>query len=382
MALSIFVITNASTDTHVQTLIKLLDSPLRDQYSPLVIYLAPFKTEIKRQFEEIGVPVCVLERDQPTKLRIVVKYLVRHWRKSPPKIIQGWDDGGNVLATTLWLLSGRKAQLIWGLMNEKPTKTHHWQSRLLLKLAKYWSKYPNQILFKNTASRIEHGASGYSTSKSALLSEMTFNIPDPSVDHQSIKRQALLERLKLPQDTFLIGCVAAYDTHFDYETLLQAAVLASLHYPTMRWVWAGDHMDYQNRALYNEIKNYGLEQHVFLLGAQTESTVNDIVAALDVATLASRLDNTTGFLIKAMTYAIPVVTTEIKALNALVTTTGTLVPHAQPQQFTLAWGEYYHMSPTARRACGLRARQQVLERYTLQTMIDTYQAVFTKLATS
>lgn len=49
--------------------------------------------------------------------------------------------------------------------------------------------------------------------------------------------------------------------------------------------------------------------------------------------------------------------------------------------FSAAWGEYYQMSHTARRACGLRARQQVLERYTLQSIVDSYQVLFSRLTT-
>lgn len=377
MALSVYVITNASTDTNTKALIKLLDSPVRDDYTPLVICFAPLNTALKRQFEQIGIPVCVIERDQPRKAYIVISQLLKHWRTTPPKVIQGWDYAGNILATVLWRLSGRKAHLMWALTNKEPPKPTHWKAKLLLKLNKWWSKKPQKLLFQNVDSLVRHEELGYYTQNAKVLTEQPISIPELYPLQYQTQRQSLLAKLSLPDDTFLVGCVARFEESFDFKTLLYAALLASLHYPTMRWVWAGKDLDYGNRALYAQIKNFGLEQHVFLLGDTTEESLNELVAALDLATLASRNDALSPFLIKAMAYAVPVVATELRTLNPLANVT--LVPHAQPQPFSLAWGEYYHMSHTARRACGLRARQQVLERYTQQTMVNTYQALFNKL---
>ncbi|WP_020559643.1 glycosyltransferase [Thiofilum flexile] len=381
MAASIYVITNARTDSTTHELIKLLDSPLRDQYSPLVVCFAPLNYELKRQFEQIAVPVCIIERDQPRKAKIVLQHLIRHWREHPPAVIHGWDYAGNILATVLWRLSGRKAHLIWALPNHTPPEIKGWKARLILKLNQWLSDQPQRLLFKKIESLNHHQALGYQVRYAKVLTKYPLDLPEIYPQHHYTQRQALLNRLHLSDDTFLIGCITRFEPSFDYQTLLQAAALASLHYPNMRWIWAGSGLDYDNKALYQQIKNYGLEQHVFLLGNQSDSELNDLVSAFDLATLASRLDHLPTFLIKAMAYAIPVVATEVKALNPLVNATGTLVPHAQPQCFSAAWGEYYHMSHTARRACGLRARQQVLERYTLQSIVDSYQTMFSRLTT-
>ena len=382
MATSIYVITNVRTDNNTRELIKLLDSPLRDQYSPLVVCFAPLSYELKQQFEQIGVPVCMIERNQPRKAHIVLQYLIQHWQKHPPAVIHGWDYAGNIFATLLWRLSGRHAHLIWALSNHQAPKVHSWTAKVVLKLSQWLSGQPHRILFKNIESLNHHQALGYQVSYAKVLTKYPLDLPELYPQHHYTQRQTLLKRLHLPENTFLIGCVARFEASFDYQTLLQAAALASLHYPNMRWIWAGAGLEYDNKTLYQHIKSYGLEQHVFLLGAQSDPELNDLVAALDVATLASRLDYLPAFLIKAMAYAIPVVATEVKALNPLVNATGTLIPHAQPQRFSLAWGEYYHMSHTARRACGLRARQQVLERYTLQSIVDSYQVLFNRLTTS
>lgn len=381
MAASIYVITNARTDTSTRELIKLLDSPLRDQYSPLVVCFAHLHYELKQQFEQIGVPVCIIERNQPRKAHIVLQALIHYWRTQPPAVIHGWDYAGNILATLLWRLSGRQAHLMWALYNHQTSQLSGWSAKLMLKLGQWLSNQPHRILFKNIESLNHHQALGYRVRYAKVLTKYPLDLPELYPQHHDTQRQVLLKRLHLPDNTFLIGCVARFETSFDYQTLLQAATLASLHYPNMRWIWAGTGLDYDNKPLYQQIKSYGLEQHVFLLGAQSDSELNDLVAALDLATLASRLDYLPSFLIKAMAYAVPVVATEVKALNPLVNATGTLVPHAQPQCFSAAWGEYYQMSHTARRACGLRARQQVLERYTLQSIVDSYQVLFSRLTT-
>ena len=102
-----------------------------------------------------------------------------------------------------------------------------------------------------------------------------------------------------------------------------------------------------------------------------------LMRSFDVFALPSRNEGISNTSLEAMASGLPVVATEVGGNAELVEVgrCGAVVPHSDPAALAAAL-EAYVVDPALRARHGERARERVLERFSMEAMVDSYLDVY------
>jgi glycosyltransferase involved in cell wall biosynthesis len=192
-------------------------------------------------------------------------------------------------------------------------------------------------------------------------------------------RLALRHELHLTEDAILIGIVARFHPQKDHATFVQAAGKLHRMCPQVQFVLCGDGMVWENRTLVDWLEAAGVSHCCHLLGERDD--IPYLNAALDIATLSSAFGETFGIVIaEAMACEVPCVVTDLAVAAQIVGDTGRVVPIKNPQAMAVAWQELIALGRDALQQLGQRARQRILEHYSLPATIAGYESLYKDLA--
>jgi glycosyltransferase involved in cell wall biosynthesis len=186
-------------------------------------------------------------------------------------------------------------------------------------------------------------------------------------------RNAVRRRLGLGNE-FLWFAAGRLEAVKDYPTLLRAMVEVP---NAARLVIAGSGPQEDDlRRLTHEL---GLESRVRFLGF--ESDVRTWMQAADAFVQSSLWEGLPMGLLEAAACALPAVATAVAGTReALIDgQTGFLVEAGSAKALSAAMTRMMEMPPEGRRAIGNRARQLVIERFSLEAVLDQWEAVYADL---
>lgn len=177
------------------------------------------------------------------------------------------------------------------------------------------------------------------------------------------------QELGIPADHMLIGNTGRLWPQKDNETLIRAMVHLKSHVTHIPFVLllVGDGPDRQK--LEDMAYSLGLGEQVKLLGFRRD--IPAILAGFDIFVNPSLREGLSISILEAMASAKPIVTTSILPNAELIEheVTGLLVNPRSPEQVALAISRFVN-EPELAQKCGETARQRVLERYTLDRMVQ------------
>jgi glycosyltransferase involved in cell wall biosynthesis len=186
-------------------------------------------------------------------------------------------------------------------------------------------------------------------------------------------RNAVRRRLGLDNE-FLWFAAGRLEAVKDYPTLLRAMVEVP---NAARLVIAGSGPQEDDlRRLTHEL---GLESRVRFLGF--ESDVRTWMQAADAFVQSSLWEGLPMGLLEAASCALPAVATAVSGTReALIDgQTGFLAEAGSAKALSAAMTRMMEMPPEGRRAIGNRARQLVIERFSLEAVLDQWEAVYADL---
>jgi glycosyltransferase involved in cell wall biosynthesis len=164
----------------------------------------------------------------------------------------------------------------------------------------------------------------------------------------------------------------------DHANFLRAAALFAVDYPHTHFVLVGDGAEAGNAELAEQIEKLQLQSCVHLLGRRTDIAAID--SALDIASSSSSwgeaFPNVIG---EAMACGVPCVATDVGDVPQIIGDTGVVVPTRDPHALAAGWGRLAALDAPARRALGLRARQRIIERYSLPAVSAQYADLYTSV---
>jgi glycosyltransferase involved in cell wall biosynthesis len=176
--------------------------------------------------------------------------------------------------------------------------------------------------------------------------------------------------LGLPDDAFLIGCVANWRPRKGIEVLVDAC--AALRDRGNVYLLLAGHMD--AAPLRERIERSPMRERIRLLGYRTDAP--RLVAACDVAVLPSlRREGLPKTVIEAMAYAVPPVVTNVGGSAELVEDrrSGLVVPPGDAHALGAALAELYER-PDERQSFGAAARRRIAEHFSIDRTIEqTYE---------
>jgi glycosyltransferase involved in cell wall biosynthesis len=191
-------------------------------------------------------------------------------------------------------------------------------------------------------------------------------------------RQTLRRALNVQPDAALVGLIGRYDPLKDHRNFLRAAALLKQRYPLMHVVLAGERLDASNKELEQVIRDFGLLNRVHLLGLRND--VNEVTAALDISVLSSSSEGFPNVVGEAMSCEIPCVVTDVGDCAWIVGDTGRIVPPHDSQRLAKAIGELLEVGPAGRAALGKRARERIVQEFSLDSVVRRYQDLYEEVA--
>ncbi len=188
--------------------------------------------------------------------------------------------------------------------------------------------------------------------------------------------EAFRRELGCGESSLLVGMVGRLEEIKGPLPLLRAFARIADRFPDARLVYAGTGA--QRDSLLQAVAEAGLAERVHLLG--TRSDIPEIMRGLDVVVLPSLSEGLPFALLEAMAAARPVVASSVGRIPQVLEneSSGLLAPPGDEQALAAALEQVLDAPDRARRM-GLRGREIVATRYTLQSMIRAYERIYDEL---
>lgn len=368
-----FVTTGLGTGGAEKMLFSLLSQIDRDKLDPVVISLIPGGAIADRLLDlKIPVHSIGLKAGGIPSIKQLIK-LRNYIREIQPDIIQGWMYHGNLTASLSRRLLGRKVPLFWSIHHSiKSLSAERLVLRNIIKIGAKFAPGCQRVIFVSQASQSQHERIGYPSQNSCIIPN-GFNL-ETFVYSPECKQQ-LRQELGLGNDAILIGNFARHHPMKDRENLFKAAALILQKYQNLHFVLAGTDVSNNNPELTNLIEELGIGNRVHLLGERQDMA--RLTAALDIATLSSAYGEAFPLVVgEAMSCQVPCVVTDVGDSVEIVSDTGKVVPPKDPQALAAAWQELIDLGKEGREKLGIAARNRVIDRFSLDKIVDLYQQLW------
>ena len=207
-----------------------------------------------------------------------------------------------------------------------------------------------------------------------------FMIPN-GVDTQrfqpnATQRRWLRSELNLPEDTKLVGIVAALREEKNHAQLVLAARDVLRAHPNTHFLLVGDGP--MRRSIENTIGENGLTAHFHLLGSRSDT--NLILPALDAFVLTSKNEANPVSILEALACGIPVAAPSVGSIHETVlhAKTGLLTTPLDPYSTADALIRLLGNAVWSRQL-GHNGRRQVEQSWSLAAMVNGYEKMITML---
>lgn len=378
------VITNLEVGGAEAMLYKLLVRQERTQFASEVVSLISLG-KFGPRIEALGIPCRAL--GFAGFLGSIIGFfkltaLVMHSR---PQIIHGWLIHGSVVASLSAIVvfvlapSRPKISVIWGIRNSvnNPNREGLF-TRLCLKLGRWISKHPWMIIYNSTQGRIDYERLGFSPERTSIIPN-GFET-EPLNSPLSLKSE-VEQRLNDPAVTHCIGTFARFHPMKGHLNLIQAAQVVTREFPNALFILAGRGVSDSNKILMEEIEALNLRKNFLLLGELGD--VRILAPYLDLHVLPSSWGE--GFpnvLGEMMLEGVPCVATMVGASQEIIGDAGLAVPASDPLALASAITKILHLSPDDRSALGFKARQRILQNFSIDQVVKQYESLYELAAAS
>ncbi|HAD05062.1 MAG: hypothetical protein A2091_12715 [Desulfuromonadales bacterium GWD2_61_12] len=352
-------------------LLRLLGRIDRERFEPVVTTLID-QVPMARQFAEIEVPVRVLGVRSHLDGPLALLRLVRQLRADPPHIIQTWLYHADLFGGIAARLAGR-APVVWNIRHSNLEPQVNRRTTLLTaKACAHLSGWlPAKIICCAEAARQSHVQFGYAERRFEVIPN-GFDLG--KLSRQTQARREIRDELGIAEQTLVIGLVGRFHPQKDHRNFIQAAARFATRYPGLRFLLAGDEVQWDNRILVEWIQQAGLADKVSLLGRRDD--IPRLLSAVDIATSSSLGEGFPNAVGEAMACQVPCVVTDVGDSALLVGDTGVVVPARNPQALAAAWEHLALMGEGQRRLLGERGRQRIREQFSLEAVVASYEKLY------
>ncbi len=180
--------------------------------------------------------------------------------------------------------------------------------------------------------------------------------------------------------TMVIGTIGRLEQVKDQMNLLDAFILLmkqpELNTKDIKLLLVGDGS--RKKALEQKINQQQLQEKVWLAGARDD--VPELMSIMSVFVLPSLAEGISNTILEAMACALPVIATDVGGNSELVIhgQTGWIVPRSKPEAIKEKCLQYIQ-SPAMLKSHSQMARKTIEEHFSIDTMVQNYQNVYTTL---
>lgn len=372
----LFISTGLGTGGAEMMLYKVLSGIDRNRFEPIVLSLIKadyFSNQVTDLIKALDIPVHSLEMN-PGRFSIKKLFeLADLIRREQPDIIQGWMYHANLAALLARFLTFKSIPTIWNIRHSLYSLDYEKKgTAMVIRLLSKLSSFPAKIIYNSQIGGTQHEKIGYKSNKTLVIPNgFDINLLTPSSEN----RYRLRQELGLAEDAFLIGRICRYHLMKDHESFLRAGAILLQSNPDLHFVLAGTDVDRNNPHLSDLLSQLNIGDRTHLLGERKD--VPYLTSALDIATSSSYFGEAFPNVIgEAMSCEVPCVVTDVGDSALIVGNTGKVVPPKNAQAFADACQELISLDASDREALGKKARQKVIELYSLESIIAQYEQLY------
>jgi glycosyltransferase involved in cell wall biosynthesis len=300
--------------------------------------------------------------------------LGRALRERPCDLIQTWMLHSNVIGG-LAARAVSRSPVVWGVhLSEFDHSSLGTKAAVVQQAERLFSwGVPTRIVACSNSSQRAMVEMGYRRNRIVTIAngfDVSLFKPDPKAGEE-IRRE-----LGLSPEMTVVGHVARFHPIKDHATLLSAAAEVLEQLPDVRFVLCGPDVEPDDPKL--SALTAPLGDRVLVLGERGD--VPRLLNAFDLAVSSSVSEALSLAIGEAMASGIPVVATRTGESPDLIGDTGTIVPVGDPAALAEALLGLIEAPAEHRSELGRRARERINDQYSLQSMVELYQALWAELA--
>ena len=288
-------------------------------------------------------------------------------RNLQPDVLYSFTDFPNVVAGLLGRYV-KNCKIIWGVRaSELDFRGYSFSWRVWRFLQRLMVNRADLIICNSQAGLEFLVNQNYSPERLTVIPN---GISDKIFRPNAMASQRLRTELQIAKDDFIIGHVARLDPMKDHLTLLNAFRILIETSPRVRLICVGGGREKQAEDIKSTAKNLGIQNRFIWLGVRDD--LADLYNVFDLFTLCSSsgegFPNVVG---EAMASGLPCVVTDVGDGRRIVGDSGIVVPRQQPETLAKAWKKIMELSPNQRRKIGAIGRQRVVNKFSIDRMVET-----------
>ncbi len=277
-----------------------------------------------------------------------------------PDVIQGWMYHGNLMAAAChrWAAGRSSRRLLWNLRasnmdSDRYARVIRWGAAL--------SRSPDVVIANSEAGAAFHASQGYRPRVTKVIAN---GIDTQRFRPDAAARASLRAELGIAEDAVVVAHVARVDAMKDHATCL--AALAAV--PRVVGILVGA-----------QTEQLQMPPNVRALGLRRD--IEQLYAMSDIVMSSSAFgEGFSNAIAEGMSAGLVPVSTDVGDAQQIVGDTGRVVAPRDPKALAAAIMEVAAVSPAERTARGLRARDRIVGRFSLNSAVDAYEALYRSLA--
>ncbi len=292
-----------------------------------------------------------------------------------PDLIQGWMYHGNLAASIAGWFCPNNPPVVWSVRQSLYDLKHErLLTRWVIRVNAWLSVRADTIIYNSLTSARQHEEFGFDASRTHIIP----NGFDTEVFRPDERARSFIRReLGVADDAILIGLIGRYHPMKDHANFLNAATILSKDFPNVLFLLAGHEVVVDNPTLGSMIEELRLGGRVFLLGERNDMA--QLHAALDIASCSSWSEGFANVIGEAMSCGVPCVVTDVGDLAWITGDTGRVVVARDSAALAAAWRDLLRLGRDGRQELGMRARQRVIEYFSLRSVVKQYEDLYERL---
>ena len=302
--------------------------------------------------------------------------LLKILREDRPHVIQSFLDVPNSFNVLAGKLVGAKV-VLGASASYVDFSRYDWTAALVYKTGAFLSRFADTVIANSYAGQKYNLEHGYWSKNLQVISN---GIDTQTFQPNRALGQPLRAKWKLAETEPVVGLVGRFDPMKDHPNFLRAAALVLKRFPNCRFVCVG----YGPQTYLEELQALAASLFdVRRLLWVTDCHGPDVPAAyntFDLLVSSSYGEGLPVVLGEGMACGLPAVVTNVGDSAFAVGDAGLAVPPQNPEALAEAICQILALPEAERLALGQKARQRVLEHFSIEKMADSYQSVYASLA--
>jgi glycosyltransferase involved in cell wall biosynthesis len=360
------VITSLSTGGAERMLVKIINETL-SQSNHRVVSLGEIGTQ-GLLLKELGIPVYNLKITNFIKFLISIRTLFFIIKKEKPDIIQGWMYHGNLAASLAGWLRNGNFPVVYNIRHSlydinKEKKATQW----VIRLNSWLSRKTSGVIYNSRISGKQHEAFGFCSNKSIIIPN-GFDIKEYKFNKED--RNEIRQEFNIGNDVLLFAQVGRNHPMKDHANFIKASANFLKKYKNAHFILVGKNID-SDFELNQIINKLGIGDKMTLCGERND--IKKVWNAVDYAVLSSSwgeaFPNVLG---EAMLCEVPCIATDVGDSKYIIGETGRIVNPNNSDELAEAMLNYAKLSQKERYKLGIKARQRIINIFSLESVAKKY----------